>query len=446
MVDQPDPDVWNAPAMRAALARRDIAAVYWRLRGYGFSQRMISDLTGQSQSEVCEIVKGREVQKVTTLERIADGLGVPRGYMGLAFNEDPTYLQDQGEPVGDEVDEDMKRRTAVLNFAAAVMFGRPLLGEVVAIGAPVVEPVLPTRLVASDVTALKALTRELRKLGRAGHGGMPDVLGQVATWAERKLKAPAVDTPTTLQAYHSALAELHTLAGWCCYDMAQIDQSRWHYSRAVELAGDAGDVTEMASGLLHAAIGRSSSASPTTRSSSASWRRSSSVRPRTPPLANSSTRRGCTSGRRGAYADLGRPDLVQNELTKARDLPELADPFERASLASARGATYLILGNVNVAESSATTAIRTWDSNDLRESVYTRILLARIHLQAREPGVERLAAPAINAVAELRSARARTRLTPLEDALRARGDSTSADLAEKARQVRQGLIEPHGQQ
>ena len=44
-------------------------------------------MTGQSQSEVSEILKGRQVMAYDVLTRIADGLGVPRGYMGLAYDE-----------------------------------------------------------------------------------------------------------------------------------------------------------------------------------------------------------------------------------------------------------------------------------------------------------------------------------------------------------------------
>ena len=43
-----DPAVWEQPDMRAALAVRDIGAVYRALRDVGISQRQIAALTGQS--------------------------------------------------------------------------------------------------------------------------------------------------------------------------------------------------------------------------------------------------------------------------------------------------------------------------------------------------------------------------------------------------------------
>src|SRR2546430_6570637 len=81
------PEEWEKPEMRNALAAREVSSVYRQLRRTGVSQRQIAALTGQSQSEVSEILKGRQVMAYDVLARIADGLGVPRGYMGLAYDE-----------------------------------------------------------------------------------------------------------------------------------------------------------------------------------------------------------------------------------------------------------------------------------------------------------------------------------------------------------------------
>src|SRR5262244_3990631 len=82
-----DPALWGKPEIRAVLARRDIGALYRWLYRQGVSQRRIAELVGQSQSEVSEILAGRQVLAYDVLARIADGLGVPRGYMGLAYDE-----------------------------------------------------------------------------------------------------------------------------------------------------------------------------------------------------------------------------------------------------------------------------------------------------------------------------------------------------------------------
>ncbi|GAB3890137.1 hypothetical protein GCM10029964_061160 [Kibdelosporangium lantanae] len=86
--DEPiDPRLWERPHMRAALARHDISEVYQLLAASGVSQRRIAALTGQNQSEISDINQGRQVQAYDLLARIADGLGIPRGYMGLAYTD-----------------------------------------------------------------------------------------------------------------------------------------------------------------------------------------------------------------------------------------------------------------------------------------------------------------------------------------------------------------------
>ena len=76
-------DLLRDSALRAAFAQRDIGTVYVKLGHRGVSQRRIAALTGQSQSEISEIISGRQVTSVALLERIADALGVPRAWLGL---------------------------------------------------------------------------------------------------------------------------------------------------------------------------------------------------------------------------------------------------------------------------------------------------------------------------------------------------------------------------
>jgi transcriptional regulator with XRE-family HTH domain len=78
--------VWCTPLMLAALGRRDIASVFRQLQHLGLSQRRIAARTGQNQSEVGEVVSGsRVVSSYDVLARVAQGLGIPRGLLGLAY-------------------------------------------------------------------------------------------------------------------------------------------------------------------------------------------------------------------------------------------------------------------------------------------------------------------------------------------------------------------------
>jgi transcriptional regulator with XRE-family HTH domain len=112
-------DVWEQPEMRDALSNRNIIQVYRLLRRRDMSQRQIAALTGQSQSEVSEILKGRQVMAYDVLARIADGLSIPRGYMGLAY-DDATAVR-VTNPQDDEDESDKRRR--FLAHAAAVTMG-----------------------------------------------------------------------------------------------------------------------------------------------------------------------------------------------------------------------------------------------------------------------------------------------------------------------------------
>jgi predicted XRE-type DNA-binding protein len=85
-------EAFEGEEMRRRLANRDIAGVYELLQHRGISQRRIAAQTGQSQSEISEILAGRRVQSYDVLVRIAEGLGVPHGWMGLAYDTE------DGEP------------------------------------------------------------------------------------------------------------------------------------------------------------------------------------------------------------------------------------------------------------------------------------------------------------------------------------------------------------
>jgi hypothetical protein len=69
-----DPWFLDDDEVRVALAARDIGALYRLLKRLGVTQRQIAGLTGQSQSEVCEILKGRQVLNVLVLDRIINEL------------------------------------------------------------------------------------------------------------------------------------------------------------------------------------------------------------------------------------------------------------------------------------------------------------------------------------------------------------------------------------
>ncbi|MGH3426233.1 MAG: helix-turn-helix domain-containing protein [Pseudonocardiaceae bacterium] len=205
-----DREFFDGEEMRAALAARDIGRVYRLLGRLGVSQREIGELTDQLQSEVSAIVKGRQVRDVLVLERIADGLGVPRAWMGLSYGEE---IPD-APSIGTEADEAMQRRTLVAATSTAVL-GSALrgLGE---LALPTGQP-LPSRLGMSHVHIVRAVTERLNGVTRY-YGGQADLFGATATVYTRWMQVPAADAVKAGLA--AALADLHTAAGWACYECA----------------------------------------------------------------------------------------------------------------------------------------------------------------------------------------------------------------------------------
>jgi hypothetical protein len=89
--DWVDPAVWALRDMRLALARHEIGTAFRLLQRFGVSQRRIAARTEQAQGEVSEIITGRRrVASYDLLLRVAAGLVVPRGWLGLAYDTD-TY-------------------------------------------------------------------------------------------------------------------------------------------------------------------------------------------------------------------------------------------------------------------------------------------------------------------------------------------------------------------
>ncbi|HKR52432.1 MAG TPA: helix-turn-helix domain-containing protein [Pseudonocardiaceae bacterium] len=121
------PPWYMHPDVRKALAARDITTVYQILYQGGVSQREIARRTGQSQSEVSEIIHGdRQVRDATALERIADGLSVPHPFLRLlkhapsgdgAYGGDATVTE-TSEEVGTEMLRRYARRWAGLPHLA----------------------------------------------------------------------------------------------------------------------------------------------------------------------------------------------------------------------------------------------------------------------------------------------------------------------------------------
>lgn len=396
-------------------------------------QREIGELTGQSQSEVSEILSGeRVVQSYDLLIKIADGLRVPRGWMGLAYaGERPPA---QPAPPEEAVDEDVKRRN-FLAAASMALWGHTVLGELLEVpGRPAAPTPLPSRLAGSDVDALEALTARLRGLTRQ-FGGQAGTVSTIADRSTELARVPASDVVRVRLG--SALADLHTMVGWCCYDSALPDHARHHFARAMDHASVVDDGYAAADAIRHAGMMMSSSGHP---NDALKLYQLGQIRldgdPRytisqgTAPLVRSWLRAHSAT----ALAAMDRPADARSELARARENWQPPAAFETADMDWVSSVMFQRIGDLTAAESFAASASRTFGSAR-REGALVDVHLALLHLQASEPSAPVLARRAIDEVMALDSARARASLVPLGRALAARKDSTCQDLARRVRQL-----------
>ncbi len=421
----------TGPARRA-LAERDITALYRLLTDAGVSQKQIACLTGQLPSEVSEILKGRQVVAYDVLVRIATGLDVPRAWMGLAYSDE--VAESAAPVVGEEVvDEDMKRR-AMLALASTALLGAPVLGEVLEFPAPPTTPTpLPSRLGASDVAALKELTAQLRK-GARTYGGGADVVTAVANRSRSLMSAPSSDEVKA--ELGSVLADLHTLAGWCCVDSGLPDQARACFATAMDLAASVGDGVQVASALWHAGIQmRDAGAYNDGLKACQLGLIKLGEIPDAPGAAEAAAWLNVESAR--VSAAMGHSETAERSLKAAREW-QPATAYDVADMECVTSYVYLWLGRLDIAEQFAASSVRHWatEGTSRREGVLADIALATIHTKTNQSDAATLADRAIASVGPLQSLRTRRiKLAPLVKALNTRTDSTSRDLAYRAHQL-----------
>ncbi len=413
--------------MRIALAARDISSVYRRLRGYGVTQRQIAELTGQSQSEVCEIIKGRQVMAYDVLVRIADGLGIPRGYLGLAYTTDGG---DSAYPGGDpsgvvaEVTDDVLRRD-VLAKGSVALVGVPVLGKLLTSSAGPGEMGLPSQVGMIDVAEVKHTADQLRVAARA-HGGQARAVSAAATQYGRLRQVPASNAVRTR--LYSQLAALNNLAGWCCFDSGLDLHARWHYRTALDLAHEVGDGYELSralrfSGVVDSARGRPDDALKVFQVGQ------SLLGPKSDPELVSWLHAVSAY----ALASMGHAAKAVEELAKARGDWQSPDKYLRADMDYQTALVYMELRRPDKVEQLVASINGAGWHRPV--GVFATALRATIYVQAGEPRGPQMAKSAIDAVAPLHSVRARERLQPLIVALEARPGSDHRDLAQLGRKV-----------
>ena len=449
-----DPRLYDRPEVRPILAERDIGGLYRALNDAGVPQRRIAELTGQSQSEVSEILKGRRVLSYDLLVRITDGLGIPRERMGLSWwGPDGTHAGPDGAYGGEvavvdpEGVAEMLRRHLIALGPIAAIASNPLakLAELLKnIELPSPSPVpLPSRLSGVHVEKVRDLTRRLSEAGNTSASD-PEVLSAAAAQASRLLDVPGPEAVT--RPLMTAVGELHIEAGWGAFDAGLYDRAMFHYARAAELATKAGDAYCQTLALSYAGLATVEHGQP---NDGLKMLQCAGVKAADIPsdehravVVGVSGRAAVMAGTQEkpatALSRLDYPEAAQaagTALTKARELwsPTPADPY--GDLDRPAACLELERGRLDAAEPFAVASLRRWEGGRQVSRTQSAIVLATIHVRAGEPRGLQLAHSVIVSAGKLTSVRARRRLEPLTAALEARPGGDARQLARMARRV-----------
>src|SRR5262249_2265003 len=161
------------------------------------------------------------------------GLGIPRGYMGLAYDEaTATSVVGPPDDAKAEEDESVKRRKLIAH-GAAMLFGTTVFekekGEWLPSAAQTTPA--PSHIGMTDVQQVEAATKAMRNLDyQFGGGACRDAVVAQLSWAQRLLSASGHEV--VRRRLFRALSDLQNLAGWTTFDVGLLDSARDHFATA----------------------------------------------------------------------------------------------------------------------------------------------------------------------------------------------------------------------
>ena len=439
-----DPRLYRRDDVRPVLAERDIAALYRLLKDAGVTQRTIAELTGQSQSEVSEILAGRKVLSYDLLVRIAEGFHVPRELMGLSYGESGAY-GGQGtvaDPLLGVNTEMLRRRLIELGAGLAVCAPAAKLAPLLKrLELPDPAPVpLPSQLFGVHVEKVRDLIRRLAEAHRA-YGPDPQVCSAATAWAMRLLGVPGSEP--VKRALMIAVAELHLQAGWAGLDACLYDRAMYHCGHALQLATETRDAYCQAVALNRAGLATVEHGDP---DEGLKLLQVGTVTALDIPLDEPRAVLVGGSGRAAvqaialvdsatALANLDEPEKADTELARSRELWTPTPADTHGDLDRPAAVLQLDRGRLDAAEPFAAASVHRWDGVSQNGRTQSAVVQATIHVRAGEPRGLQLAHGAVIAAAKVTSMRVRQRLAPLADALETRPGGDARELARMARQV-----------
>ncbi|MGQ0716580.1 MAG: helix-turn-helix domain-containing protein [Pseudonocardiales bacterium] len=421
-------DLLTGAVARHALAARDVTAVFRILRDAGVSQIRIARATGQRQPEVSEIISGRQVQSVALLERIADGLGVPRGWMGLAY--DPALGPEPVVP--DEATSEDECGSNLLRRAATLLCGKPVFGAAEPIRVKHTPTPVPRRIGSADIAQVASATERLGQLV-GDHGGIPMTAALTAHARTSEALLGADMREPVRQQLLIALADAHRIAGAAAEGAGLRDLARQHHARSMDCAGAGGD-------LLRAVVSVGTLGSMEVRvepdEALKFFQLGAATAPT--PLVRAMLEYDCALalGLLGlAEESLAALRRAHDTYQKARDEPRPWDYLAR-NLPHVEGCTYLALGYFDRAAAALSAAVDgAGHAVGCSVDNFGHLAAAQLRCGELRSGLH-TARQAIGLVKDFRSVPVLARLAPLQEAAAARRDSTCQDLARELAMLR----------
>ncbi len=282
----------------------------------------------------------------------------------------------------------------------------------------------PDRVGICEVEALETQTKALRSVDYQSGGGMCRDAVVVRIHRGHRMLAMSISKPLRARLF-SAVADLHNLAGWTCFDSGHVGSAHHHLDLALALAAN-GENDELAAnihyrrGRIHLHNGTPDDALAQFQLGQLAARRSGSKLAASILSANQSW----------AYAKKGEANLAVGLLDRAREEfaerdesspPDWARFFTHIDVSAMAGSVHTDLAlraggrHIGLAISALVKAVRGYGPGMARSRSLCLIMLATNHLldgdsdEALAVGTE-----AIEAAEVLKSVRTRDRLRPLE--------------------------------
>ncbi|MFJ6217265.1 transcriptional regulator [Streptomyces sp. NPDC092296] len=362
----------NAPDMLNACRARDFAAIFTLVRKHaGIYPSRIAALCDMTPSRVGEIVKGqRTVAHIEVIERVADGLRIPGGMLGLAARpwETGAYAAVDGpvpptppSPLADAITEmdDMNRREllrllSVTGTMLAIPDGAALGGERGGFDAPGA----PGRFALADYTRLNEHLWKVFALAPSKSQVLPLVRDQLDVLRAEIGGSPGAEARRDLCVL---ISDLFQLAGEAFFDSSSYTEAAHCYTLAAEAGKEAAAFDLWACALTrHAFISiyerQFTKATPMLELASALARRGDSAL---------STRYWVAAAQAEAYAGLGDFQRCQRSLDTAGRVDQLTGRvhtggwlrFDGSRLAEQRGSCYATLQRPDLAEEALNQAL-----------------------------------------------------------------------------------------